>query len=90
MAIFSILDEGAMSAEQLKRNLDSGERVEAKAGPQYASVRRATHPKTGSEVYAMWGPTGLHCLSVEATDAARLFAHWRGFVENSRSALPRS
>jgi len=79
-----VLDEGAMTAEQLKRNVDGGEVVEAKVGSQYVAVKLAIHPKTGSEVYAMWGPTGTHCLAASVTDADRLHAHWTGFVEANR------
>lgn len=81
MTRVEILDEGKMTAEQLKRNVDGGDIVDARAGVHWVSVKRTTYPKNGLEVYAMWGPTGTHCLSVASTDAERLFAHWRGFVE---------
>lgn len=85
---FSLLDEGAMTPEQLKRNLDLGDRVDAEAGTSavLVSIKRAVHPATGRECYAMFGPTGTHCLSIDS-DAARLHAHWRGYVENASAMI---
>lgn len=75
----SVLDEGAMTAEQLKRNLDMGDLIEARvADGCYVNIRR------NSNMYVMYGYTGMHCLSIETTDAARLHSHWRGYVENNR------
>ena len=70
-----------MTPEQLHRAALAGERIEA---PQVgalvpASLQRIKHP-TGADVFALWGITGKHFLSVVNTDAARLHSHWQGFV----------
>jgi hypothetical protein len=76
-----ILDEGSMTPEQLKRNLDGGYRVEAKIGDsQYAAAKRSRNPQTGRECYAFFGPTGTHAISIDS-DAARIHSHWNGYVE---------
>ena len=54
-------------------------REAAVARVAYSAARR------GDMVYAMWGATGTHCLNDES-DADRILAHWRGFIENNRIA----
>jgi hypothetical protein len=92
MAILSVIlrDDGEMKPEQLHGCASDGYLIEAKVGvskfgePVYVSLKRATHPKTGTDVFAMYGgKTGLHCLAVEATNADRLAAHWKGYIENN-------
>jgi hypothetical protein len=85
MATVEILDEGKMTAEQLKRNVDAGDIVSARVGlARYVNIKRTTHPATGTEVYALYGSrTGTHSLAVKATDAERLLAHWRGYTEQA-------
>lgn len=55
-----------------------------------ATLRRDTVEVRGRahEVYLMRGLTGEHHISSlpHITDAARLWAHWRGFCENCQAA----
>jgi hypothetical protein len=88
MAIFTIRDEGNMTATQLLNLLLQGETVEARIGrSEYVYGRRSTHPGTGVDCFAFWGPSGVHCIAVASSDADRVFAHWRGFVEGGRAIL---
>lgn len=36
--------------------------------------------------FVMRGPSGVHTLLIDATDAARLNAHWQVFASDSRNA----
>ena len=46
---------------------------------QHAKARlRAT-----ADRFVMEGPSGCHTLAIEATDAARLDAHWQHFATHS-------
>jgi hypothetical protein len=82
---FSIRDDGTMSAEHLHGNLMNLHTVEAKVDEHEICQARLV-----GSMFWMWGPTGRHSLNVTATDASRLLAHWRGFVEINRSVKVRA
>ena len=52
-------------------------RADAKRGPCVLTQ----HDELGRYVFE--GPTGLHSLDIASTPAARLDAHWEGYVENN-------
>lgn len=52
--------------------------------PGLAGLGSGAMPK--ERRFLMEGPSGNHSLLVDATDHARLSAHWRGFCADQRNA----
>lgn len=78
-----IVDAGSMTAAQLLAAVDQGDRVEKPAvdGVVRAAVMRVRADRSGldADLFVLFGCGQVHCLNRASTDAARLFAHWRGF-----------
>jgi hypothetical protein len=60
----------------------------AMMGDRIVSENKLAMLERDGDFFVMVGPTGRHSLSITATDAYRLQAHWKGFME--RAAAVRS
>lgn len=72
-----------MTPEQLYRAVMMGERIESEqVGVLVPACLERVSDKDG-ERFVMFGVSGRHALNAAAhvTDAARLFAHWKGFKQ---------
>lgn len=83
MNIHTITDV-SMSPEQLYKAALAFERIDA---PQVGLLTPASLQRVG-ELFHMFGPSGRHSLSVSATNAERLHAHWQGFKQTAAGRLP--
>lgn len=64
----------------------SGDAAEVRAF--HWGVLRATLSKNDGRFIMFSHLTGTHSLDVASTDAKRLAAHWRGFLNSQRELMP--
>lgn len=69
-----------ISPQALYRQALSGAQLDHKTMAGDVSLRRIVDEHSGGAVFRISGPTGIHELAVSCTNAARLYAHWTGFI----------
>ena len=70
-----------MTSDQLYRSVIECADI-VYAAQVFDGINHAKLQREG-DVIVMYGTSGVHRLSVKATDAERLHAHWQGFKEGA-------